>query len=119
MAKFRTAEIERERPDEEFEVECESGSTYMLPHPRGVPGRDLLEMDLNQPARVVALLLGDQFDDFIDEPEIDGYALEAILEGWMQHYGLEVNRGNDGASRRSSTGTDKKPKRTSRPAVSR
>jgi hypothetical protein len=119
MAKFSTADVERERPDEDFEVECASGNTYKLPHPKSVPGRDLIEMDPSQPAHVFAILLGDDFDAFIDEPEIDGYALDAIMTAWIEHYGLEVNRGNAAASRRSSSGTARKSKRTSRSAASR
>lgn len=119
MAKFSTADVERERPDEDFEVECKSGNTYALPHPKSVPGRDLIEMDPGQPATVFSILLDEQFDAFIDEPEIDGFALDAIMTAWIEHYGLEVNRGNAAGSRRSSTGTAKRSKRTSRSGGSR
>lgn len=118
MAKFKTADVERERPGEPFEVECESGNTYTLPHPKEIPGRDLIALDTGQPGTALSVLLGDDFENFMDEPEIDGYALEAVLGGWMAHYGLDVNRGNGRGSRRPSTATAKRSKPTSRSAAS-
>lgn len=112
MATFKTTQIERERPDEDFTVECESGNTYTLPHPRAIHGRDLVSADLDSPGGLVELALGDdRFDAFMDEPEIDGFALDQIFTAWFEHYGLPTSPGNGRGSRRPSTPTDRRSRR--------
>lgn len=115
MATFKTTQIERERPDEDFTVECDSGNTYTLPHPRGIHGRDLVSADIDSPGALMELTLGEEhYEAFLDEPEIDGFALDQIFTAWFEHYGLPTSLPNGPGSRRPSTATDRRSKQTSR-----
>lgn len=119
MATFKTSQVERERPEDPFVVECDSGEEYVILHPKEVPGRDLVRIDTANPTATLLVVLGDRAQDFLDEPEIDGYALEQIFQEWLNHYGLPGGQGEGRASRRSSTGSAKRSRRTSRSAASR
>jgi len=115
MATFKTTQIERERSDEDFTIECESGNSYTLTHPQSIHGRDLVDADLDAGAGVLMeLVMGeDEYEKFLDEPEIDGFALDQIMRAWMEHYGLPTSPGNGRGSRRPSTATDRRSKQTS------
>lgn len=108
MATFRTADVERVRPDEDFTVECVSGEKYVFPHPKSIAALELLSLTTTDPVAMFSALLGDDFDAFMAEPEIDGFALDQISEAWLAHYDLNVDPGNGRGSRKSSTGTRKR-----------
>ena len=114
MATFKTTQVDRERPEEDFTVECASGNTYAIGHPKDVSGADLLQMDMNNPGHALRTLLGDDdFNSLLAEPEIDGWALDSIFTAWAEHYGLGPTR-IGGASQRRSTVTPGRSKSTSR-----
>lgn len=118
MARFKLAEIERPA-DDPFEVEGTDGTVYTLPHPQSLHYDELMQLQAAQAnpnganlPRMMELLLSGQHDAFVSDPGMDGFALEAVLNGWSEHYGL-ASAGEAGASSRSSSGTARRSKQTS------
>jgi hypothetical protein len=113
MTRFRLADVERENADDQFEVEGSNGKVFTLPHPKAVHADDILGLDLGNLPAVFETLLGDDFDLFISDPQMDGFALEQTFEAYAKHYGLPLP-GEADASPRSSSGTARRSKPTSR-----
>lgn len=111
MAQFKREDFEPEieRVEEEFRYEADSGRVYTFKDPKAMKPDELFELDTNGAEHMVSTVVGDEnYDDFIGEPEVDGYILDAIMTGWRKHYGMAVSSGNSRASRRRSHGTAKR-----------
>lgn len=113
MAHFKTSDVVRELPDEVFTVECESGESYQMRHPKLVSGLELAYMSFSDIPGALQSILQDDYAGFMNEPEIDGFALDGIFDAYLAHYGVPVNRGNGPAQRGPSTSSRKKSKPTS------
>lgn len=114
MAVFKTSDVERERPEEDFTAECESGTVYTFGHPKDLKGDDLIRLNSNDPGGALRILLGDEtYFSLIDEPEVDGWVLDEMFNAWAKHFGIDPSSGNGRGSRRPSTGTGKRSKPTS------
>lgn len=115
MARFSLADVER--PDEPFEIEGEGDAVYTLAHPQSLPAEVLLDLDPTDYVALFRLLLGDEdFAGLMAEPEMDGFALEAMFGKYAEHFGLLADLGEGVASPRSSSGTARRSKPTSRSA---
>lgn len=101
MARLRLADLERERAEEEFEVEGSDGAVYKLPNPKSLQFEVLSALDdADNDSEALRILLGNSdYATFAADPLVDGFGLEAILDGWRRHFGLP-SRPERRASRR-------------------
>jgi hypothetical protein len=116
MANFTIDDLEIERVEDHFTYTAKSGRVYEFTDPRSLDGRTALAFQqgrLTAEDALVAILGGDEFDDFMDEDEVDGYLLDPLLTKWAQHYGMNLEPGKAPRSSSRSTGSRKNSKRTS------
>lgn len=116
MANFTIDDLEIERVEDLFSYTTKSGRVYTFADPRSLDGRTVLASQqglLTAEDTLLAVLGGDEFDDFMDEDEVDGYLLDPLLTKWAQHYGMDLGPGKARRSSSRSTGSGKSSKRTS------
>lgn len=118
MARLTISDLEIERNNDAFEYEVESGTVYTFVDPKAVPAKALIHIESLSVDAQLRHVLGKDADAFLDESEIDGYVMEAVMELYMKHYGLGSPPEGKG-SPRSSKGTASPSKRTSPRGVSR
>lgn len=116
MAQFVLANVERPA-DDPFEV-VGAEQTYVLPHPKSLHYDDIMQLDFSNPARSIEVLLGEDYDRFVSEQDLDGWALEELFQSYLKHYGIPMP-GEAGASPRRSSATARPSKPTSRSKASR
>ena len=86
-AKKRVVGQTKRRADP-FRVEMADGTAFTFKDPATIKRTGAL--DPAKPEQFFSLILGD--DDraaFFKHPEIDGYFVDAILEKYLEHYGLK------------------------------
>ena len=103
MAKFKSTDFEIERVQESFEYEADSGETYVFADPKALKPEELFELDVNGAEHFMRTLLGDdRYEALLEEPEVDGYLLDAVMVAWRKHFGMDVSQGNGRGSRKPS-----------------
>lgn len=106
--------IEAERPkDDAFKVKLSDDTIIELRSPKELRASDLIGFTLDNPVLALQTILGDTFEQFITDDLMTVYAMERIFTDWATQYGLQVDQGEDSASRTSSTGTARPSRRTS------
>ncbi|ABS03198.1 hypothetical protein [Kineococcus radiotolerans] len=108
MPDFTIDDFEIERPDDEFAYTAKSGRRYVFADPKALKGRDLLRLNFQDPEETLLILLGDDYDEFMDEDEVDGYLIDPLMERWAKQYKLPVDMGKGRGSRRPSAGSGKR-----------
>lgn len=88
MARMTLNQIDREKRPEPFEFEFPDGAVFAFRDPKGMHYRDIVALDTANPDESMKAILGDQYEAFVARDEVDGYLIEAIMEGYMAHYGL-------------------------------
>jgi Fe-S-cluster formation regulator IscX/YfhJ len=106
------SDLEAEAEGRPFVFGYGSGK-YRLPSKFDMRAAALLGSDdPRAPAQVLHIMLGDQLDDFLDEPTVfSERMLERVLKGWSDHSGVDL--GKLPGSSRSSRRAVKPSKRTS------
>jgi hypothetical protein len=106
MARLTVDDLEKdiERP-EPFEFVARSGKVFTFPHPKGLHYSVWSNLHERRGiAEHLKAVLGDQYDEFVALPEVDGFLMEKILDAYEDHYGIG-SRGESRGSSESSTGT--------------
>lgn len=114
MATFKSADFEIERIEEDFSYEADSGAVYGFLDPKALKPDVLFEMDMQGAEHFLRTILAeDRYEELLEEPEVDGYLLDAIMTAWRKHYGVGVSPGNERGSRKPSDRLAKRSKQTS------
>lgn len=109
----------------DLEIERKEGLTivigdtdYEFTDPKGIQASSLIALESLSAVQQLSAVLGDKAAEFMAEPEVDGYVLEAVLGRYMAHYGLG-SPPEGKSSPRSSNGSAGRSKPTSRSRGSR
>lgn len=111
MTRLTLADLEIERK-EGFSLEI-GENVYEFSDPKGIQANALISLESLTAVQQLSAVLGDKAAEFLAEPEVDGYVLEAVLGRYMAHYGLG-SPPEGKSSPRSSNGSAGKSKPTSR-----
>lgn len=124
MTRLTIQEIEAERAavDDPFELDLGDGIIIPLPHPKDIPAEVLCEdLDPSNGAALLRQILGDdEFAQIVDLKDTDGKPrvtmemMGILFARWSAHYGMGLPTGENRASRRSSTGSARRSRSTSR-----
>lgn len=88
MATVKITKLEREKRPEPFSVELTDGTEVIFADPKRLPFKTLTELDGMSPYQQVEAITGDGFEALAADPEMDGEALELLVEMWTDHYGM-------------------------------
>jgi hypothetical protein len=110
--------LEREGDPGLFTVTV-GGVSYDMVDPQSMDFRELIEIlaagNDGDIVKAITGLLGEADVESFWENRIPAFKLNALLEGYMEHYGFDL--GEASASSRSSSGTARRSKPTSRSAA--
>ena len=112
--------LEREGDPGPFSVTL-GGHIYEMIDPQSLDYRDLVDLMVAAGNGDIVVALGgmlpeDERDEFW-ENRIPAFKLNAMIEGYLAHYGIDLNAGEPRASSGTSRGTARRSKQTSRSRV--
>lgn len=118
MARLRITDLDREQQHETYEVETADGTVFELVDPQDLPLGALVKLEQSSPMDQLRAIVADgRFDEFAGKPDVTARVFAQILEDWRQTMGLG-EPGESPASPRSSNGTARRSKPTSRSVAS-
>lgn len=96
------SDLQREKPKEPFifTVSGPDGEVDVeFVNPKSLHWTKLTELDDLPPSQQIATLVPDQsqYEAFRHEPDMDGEALQWVMDEWRKHFGLG-EQGNSGSS---------------------
>lgn len=113
--KLTLADLDAESPDdlEPFELELDDKTTVLIPHPMDVRAEVLLDYDPASPESMLRAVLSDEdWETVITWPGMTLRRIGVVFDAYSKHFGLSL--GKAPGSPRSSTGTAKRSRPTSR-----
>lgn len=88
MATVNITKLEREKRPEPFSVELTDGTEVVFADPKRLPFKTLANLSDLTPYEQVEAIAGDGYAALSEDPEMDGEALELLVQLWTDHYGM-------------------------------
>lgn len=88
MATLKLGAVEREKRPEPFTLELTDGTEVSFADPKKMHFTVLAEMDSLPPTDQVKTLTGEGYEHLAADPEMDGEALQWVMNAWREHYGM-------------------------------
>lgn len=88
MARFNAEKLELQNRPEPFEYEFTDGTVVVFKDPKGLHYKKLMTLGSGTIDDTMQGILGDDYDKAVDQPEFDGYLMEALFKAYQEHFGL-------------------------------